>query len=97
MKYTKDKIYDLLPAVYRQKDIQNGSSSLKALLHIIAEQAGILETNIEDLYENCFIETCAEQFVPYIGDLLQTKIAYPVSSTTTTTTTTTTSFAQAPE
>jgi len=81
VKYTKDKIYDLLPAVYRQNDIQNGRP-LKALLNIIAEQAEILEANIEDLYGNWFIETCSEQFVSYIGDLFQAKIAYPVSSAT---------------
>ena len=37
---------------------------------MIAEQVGILENDIQKLYENWFIETCDQWVVPYIGDLL---------------------------
>ncbi|HKF57234.1 MAG TPA: hypothetical protein VKJ45_17370 [Blastocatellia bacterium] len=43
---------------------------LKALLSIIAEQVAVLEANLEQLYDDQFIETCAEWVVPYIGDLV---------------------------
>lgn len=43
---------------------------LKALLTIIAEQVAGLEENIEQLYDDQFIETCAEWVVPYIADLI---------------------------
>lgn len=64
---TEQKIYDLLPAIYRLKDYENGEP-LKALISVIAEQARAMERDIEDLYDDWFIETCAEWLVPYIGE-----------------------------
>jgi hypothetical protein len=43
---------------------------LTALLLVIAEQAAGLEENIEQFYDDQFIETCAPWVVPYIGDLI---------------------------
>ena len=43
---------------------------LKALLGVIAEQVAIVEEDLEQLYDEQFIETCAEWVVPYIGDLI---------------------------
>jgi hypothetical protein len=43
---------------------------IEALLTIIADQVGILEENLNQLYDDQFIETCAEWVVPYIGDLI---------------------------
>jgi hypothetical protein len=43
---------------------------LKALLTIIAEQVAAIEENIEQLYDDQFIETCADWVVPYIADLI---------------------------
>src|SRR5262249_42776079 len=40
------------------------------LLSIVAEQVAVLEENLEELYDDQFIETCAEWVVPYIGDLV---------------------------
>ncbi|HEY0408507.1 MAG TPA: hypothetical protein VGC89_22420 [Pyrinomonadaceae bacterium] len=46
---------------------------LKALLSVIAEQVAVLEEDLEQLYDDQFIETCAEWVVPYIGDLVGTR------------------------
>jgi hypothetical protein len=43
---------------------------LQALLSVIAEQAVVLEDNLDQLYDDFFIETCAAWVVPYIGDLV---------------------------
>ena len=80
-RYTKEKIYDLLPSIYRIRDKEEGEP-LKALLEIIGEQIEFVEQDIERLYSNWFIETCDEWIVPYIGDLLQTKILNPVTRST---------------
>ena len=69
MNYTRKRIYDLLPAIYRQRDIENGSP-LKALVNIIAEQIKIVEDDIEGLHDNWFIETCDEWAVAYKADLI---------------------------
>jgi hypothetical protein len=64
-----DRLYDLLPVVYRQRDTEQGYP-LRDLLRVIAEQVNIVEEDIAQLYENWFIETCQDWVVPYIGDLI---------------------------
>ena len=64
-----DRLFDLLPAIHRIRDAEEGGP-LRALLRVIAEQVDIVENDITQLYENWFIETCDEWVVPYIGDLL---------------------------
>jgi hypothetical protein len=110
MSFDVEKLYSLLPAVHRIRDIERAGQleslldqgeqaeleslrslstltakqqkrlleleekrqrgPLKALLSIIAEQAAVLEENLDQLYDDLFIETCAEWVVPYIGDLI---------------------------
>lgn len=65
----RDRLYDLLPAVYRQRDAEH-RQQLRDLLRVIAEQVNVVEDDIAQLYENWFIETCEAWVVPYIGDLL---------------------------
>ena len=72
MKFNGKNIYELLPAVYRVRDAEL-DYPLKALIEIIAQQAGVVQDNIAQLYDNWFIETCEEWVVPYIGDLLGVK------------------------
>ncbi|MBK6798704.1 MAG: hypothetical protein IPG76_18445 [Acidobacteria bacterium] len=69
MKFTTDKLYKLLPAIYRNRDLAN-NKSLEAFLKVITEQSDTLQGNISQLYDNWFIETCDEWVVPYIGDLV---------------------------
>ena len=64
-----DRLYDLVPVVYRQRDADQGYP-LRALLRVIAEQVSVVERDITGLYENWFIETCQDSVVPYIGDLV---------------------------
>jgi hypothetical protein len=64
-----DRLYNLLPAVYRIRDVDEGWP-LKAFLRVIAEQANALEDDILQLYDNWFIETAQDWVVPYIGDLV---------------------------
>ena len=64
-----DRLYQLLPAVYRITDLEQGES-LRALLQVISEQVNIVENDISRLYENWFIETCDDWVVPYIGALI---------------------------
>ena len=70
----KDRLYKLLPYIYQLRDYEQGEP-LRALLQVIAEQVEIVEEDITQLYENCFIETCEDWVVPYIGCLLYTSDA----------------------
>ena len=64
-----DALYELLPAVHRSRDAAQGYP-LRALLRVINEQVAVVETDIAQLYDDWFIETCADWAVPYIGDLV---------------------------
>jgi hypothetical protein len=107
--YDITHLYNLLPAVYRQRDtalalaqnlltpaelnqlqtlqaITNPTpveqaelaallakqqmGPLQSLLMVIGEQAAAVEANVEQLYDDLFIETCAPWVIPYIGDLI---------------------------
>ncbi len=78
-RYTKEKIYDLLPSIYKSKDKEQGQP-LKALLDIIGEQVEYVEKDIDLLYQNLFIESCNEDLVFYLGDLFNAKILNRITS-----------------
>lgn len=65
----EDRLYELLPVVYRMRDAEQGKP-LRAMLRVIAEQVNLVEDDIRQLYENWFIETCEDWVVPYLGDLV---------------------------
>lgn len=64
-----DRLYQLLPTIYRIRDAEQGYP-LQALLRVIAEQVNLVDDNIGQLYENWFIETAEDWAVPYIADLI---------------------------
>jgi hypothetical protein len=69
MSANPDRLYDLMPVVYRMRDADQGYP-LRDFLRVLATQANVLEQDITRLYNNWFIETCDDWVVPYIGDLL---------------------------
>lgn len=69
MRMSGESLYALLPAVYRTRDAEEGFP-LRELIGVIAEQAAVVEENIEQLYDDQFIETCADWVAPYIGGLI---------------------------
>jgi hypothetical protein len=71
------ELYDLLPALYRIRDAEHGGA-LEALLEVLEREADVVERDIEQLYENWFIETCDAWVVAYIGDLLRVRRLHPV-------------------
>lgn len=73
-----NQLYELMPAVYRERDAAEGYP-LRALLHIIQDQAEILHTDIRQLWDDFFIETCKPWVIPYIGDLVSNNLLYDAS------------------
>ncbi|HEX8560653.1 MAG TPA: hypothetical protein VF668_21345 [Pyrinomonadaceae bacterium] len=69
MSYDAERLYNLLPAVYRIRDAERGGP-LRALLGVIAGEAAVLDDNLAQLYDDMFIETCAPWALPYVGDLI---------------------------
>ncbi|NJD75647.1 MAG: hypothetical protein FIB08_00935 [Candidatus Methanoperedens sp.] len=66
----KERLYKLMPATHRIRDAAEGEP-IRALLSVIEREMKNIESDIEGLYDNWFIETCKEWVVPYIGDLLK--------------------------
>ncbi|HJR75350.1 MAG TPA: phage tail protein [Nitrospiraceae bacterium] len=69
MTLAADQLYALLPSIYRIRDQEEGEP-LKAFLAVLAEQVEVLQEDLSQLYDDQFIETCAEWVVPYLGDLI---------------------------
>ena len=69
MSLDADALWQLLPAVHRNRDAAAGGA-LRALIEVVAEQVLLLEEDLGQLYDDQFIETCADWVVPYIGDLV---------------------------
>ena len=74
-----ERLYNLLPAIYRIRDVEQGEQ-LRALLAVIEQEMQAIEKDIGGLYENLFIETCDEWVVPYIGDLMGVQGLHAISS-----------------
>jgi len=75
---TTEHLYNLLPAIYRIRDVEQGES-LRALLAVIEQEMQAIEKDIDGLYDNLFIETCDEWVVPYIGDLMGVQGLHTIS------------------
>lgn len=65
----QDRLYSLLPALYRLRDAEQGGAK-RALLAVIQAEFDRADAATARMYDNWFIETCEEWVVPYLGDLL---------------------------
>jgi hypothetical protein len=73
------KLWQMLPPIYRQLDSLGLPSAqppgpLQELINRIGAQAAVLRRSIDRMWENQSIETCDDWVIPYIGDLLATRI-----------------------
>ena len=64
-------LFDRLPEIYRVRDAEQSTpDQLKAYLGAVEYVFSALHDNVERLYDDLFIDTCADWVVPYIADLL---------------------------
>jgi hypothetical protein len=79
MSFDATRLFELLPTVYRLRDgegIGDTKNALRALIDVVASQVAVLEEDIDQLYDDQFIETCAPWVAPYIGDLIGYRTLY---------------------
>ena len=72
-----DRLWGLLPAVYRTLDAgpaPGAPGPLRELVNRIGNQAAVVRRSIDRLGENQSIETCDDWAIPYIGDLVATRL-----------------------
>lgn len=76
MSIDAQSLYALLPAIQRIRDAERAAAEklvrgpLEELISVLAQQIAVADESLEQLYDDLFIETCAEWVVPYIGDLI---------------------------
>lgn len=74
----RERLYALLPTIYRMRDAAQGEP-LRALMGVLQEELDWILDDIDRLYRNCFVETCDEWAVPYIGDLVGARLLHGIS------------------
>lgn len=73
--YFSEKIWEMIPAVYSHEDgLTENPGVLRALVEVIAKQAAVLRRSHDRIWEDQFIELCNDWAVPYIGDLVGTRM-----------------------
>ncbi|MCY1004533.1 hypothetical protein OV079_02900 [Nannocystis pusilla] len=74
-RYFTEKLWDWIPGVYRELDAAAPNQHvLRALIQAVAEQAAVARRSIDRLWEDQSIEYCDDWVVPYIGDLVATRL-----------------------
>ena len=76
--YYADKLWTLLPAVYRAEDSDQfgANGPLRELVNRIGGTAATLRRSIDRLWEDQSIESCDDWVIPYIAQLLDTNLVY---------------------
>lgn len=62
-------LFARLPGHIRSLDAGEGRP-LQALMAVLSDELGIIESDLDQLYDNWFIETCEPWVLPYIGGLI---------------------------
>ncbi|WP_136656737.1 hypothetical protein [Nitratireductor sp. XY-223] len=73
--YFAEKLWELIPGVYRDLDgREEGAGTLRALVEIAAREAAKIRRSQDHLWDDAFIELCDDWAIPYIGDLVATRM-----------------------
>jgi hypothetical protein len=70
--YYTEKLWELIPPLYRDEDGDDGP--LRALMEVLSEQAAIVRRSTDRLWSDEFIDLCDSWAVPYLGDLVGTRM-----------------------
>src|ERR1019366_10069133 len=66
-------------ALFDELTAKASRGPLQSLLMVIQEQLGLVSDDLDQLYDDQFIETCAPWVVPYIGDLVGSNTIYEIA------------------
>jgi hypothetical protein len=74
--YYTEKLWGLIPLIYRTEDtIEIGSHGpLRQIVERIGRQAAVVRRSIDRLWEDQSIESCDDWVIPYIAELLGTRL-----------------------
>lgn len=77
--YFAEKLWAWIPEIYRSLDPRTGGpppeiGPLRSLIEVLAEQSAIARRSIDRLWEDQFIDSCDDWVVPYLGELVGTRM-----------------------
>ena len=73
--YFAEKLWEMIPAIYRHEDgLASNPEVLRSMVEVMAEQAANVRRSHDRLWEDQFIELCNDWAVPYIADLVGTRL-----------------------
>jgi hypothetical protein len=79
-RYYTEKIWEWIPAVYKDEDgLRPRPDVLRSIVIILARQAAIARRSIDRLWDDQFIEICDDWAIPYIGDLVGTRLVHELN------------------
>lgn len=72
--YFAEKLWEWIPAFYRELDALEGDHALRGLIQALAERAANLKRDQDRLWDDAYIELADDWAVPYIGELVATRL-----------------------
>ena len=73
--YFAEKIWQMIPGFYREQDgLAANPGVLRSFVEIMARQAAVLRRSNDHLWDDEFIDLCNSWAVPYIADLVTTRL-----------------------
>lgn len=72
--YFAARLWDWVPAIHRELDALEGVDSLRVLLKAIGSQAALAKRSQDRLWDDMFVELADDWAVPYIADLVATRL-----------------------
>ncbi len=74
-RYFAEKIWALIPEYYREQDgLAEPPGILRGFVEVLAQQAAVLRRSNDRLWDDQYIDLCAEWAVPYLGELVGTRM-----------------------
>ncbi len=74
-RYFAEKLWTMIPEYYREQDgLAAPPGVLRGFVEVLAQQAATLRRSNDHLWDDQFIDLCAEWAVPYIGELVATRL-----------------------
>src|SRR5260370_15825770 len=73
--YFAEKLWEMIPTFYRDEDgLAENPGVLRSIVEIVAEQATYLRRSSDHLWDDQFIDLCSSWAIPYIADLVGTRL-----------------------
>lgn len=72
--YFTERLWDWVPAIYRELDALEGGDSLRAVLKAIGSEAAVAKRSHDRLWDDMFVELADDWAVPYIAELVATRL-----------------------